>query len=119
VALRHYLDGRRPAPLLTELKVPEATAIGRLVHHLRHLAFQQLKPPRPDHYVLGDYFHGLYFTLFAMLRHQAVCDDVVPVRLIVVAAALTLGVLLDLGHCYSRAPSAPCRRPWECPPDLG
>lgn len=116
IKLRDHFDGRTDP--LAKPRLGGSRAMGQLVTALRHQAFQTLAPEgaASGHYVLGDYFHCLYFTFLAMLRYKELANDPFQVRAIIVGAALTLQVIDELNN-YSPAATKPYRRPWEHPPD--
>jgi hypothetical protein len=114
IALRDRLDGRPPVSAPGPLG--GLREFGKLVNAVRHQAFLALRPPgTPDiggHYILTDYFHGLYFTFLSMFRHDSIRANGFQCRMLLLGASLSLRVLDDTVGYGSNAES-PFPRPWE------
>jgi hypothetical protein len=112
----NYLAGRSDQAALR-------TAVGKracgLVYYFRRFAIEILAPNPPDRYILGDYFHCLWFSYLTLLTYRSVRDQPNLVRLALLGASLASQTVHDQNAgAYSPRAARPLLSPCRKLPDL-
>ncbi len=95
-AICDYLAGRSESS--ANVRTEAGTAAMNFVKHLRQQAYDILSPGSASGYVLGDYFHALFFNFLRPLRYPKVQEEPELVRLLLLGAACALHTIQDVSR---------------------